>query len=382
LRALWCRPTTGRIVSARLREPVLALGYLVGQSQVAGLLNRAVHNDRVPHAILIVGPEGSGKAAAAVALARMLLCEGDRSDGPCGACGNCGRTLGLSHPDFNVLLPYLNKVKDADRRKNTEEAIKNPYGYAPPEESANISVDSIRDLIKTFGYGSYQGGWRTAVILHAHRMRAEAANAMLKTLEEPPPRSILILTAPSLESLLPTIVSRCQSFRLGPVSTKELATSLQETRGAAPEQAAYIAELSGGNVRLARSIAANEANETQDRALKFLTALVEGREAQTFMALEQLAAEKGKVFDVLKSSEVWLRDVLHFRVTGGDEGVVNRHRLADIERLANAMTDDTISVLAEEIERVREMNRRNINLQLSLTELWQKTRASAPVGSV
>jgi len=88
------------------------------------------------------------------------------------------------------------------------------------------------------------------------------------------------------------------------------------------------------------------------------------------------------VFDVLKSSEVWLRDVLHFRVTGGDEGVVNRHRLADIERLANAMTDDTISVLAEEIERVREMNRRNINLQLSLTELWQKTRASAPVGSV
>jgi len=360
----------------------LALGYLVGQSQVARLLNRAVHNDRVPHAILFVGPEGSGKAAAAVALARMLLCEGDRNDGPCGSCGNCGRTLGLNHPDFNVLLPYLNKVKDADRRKNTEEAIKNPYGYALPEESANISVDSIRDLIRTFGYGSYQGSWRTAVILHAHRMRAEAANAMLKTLEEPPPRSILILTAPSLESLLPTIVSRCQSFRLGPVSTKELAASLQETRGAAPEQAAYIAELSGGNVRQARSIAANEANEIQDRALRFLTALTDGREAKVYEALEKLVAEKAVVFDVLKSSEVWLRDMLHFRVTGGDEGVVNRHRLADIERLAGAMTDHTISVLAEEIERVREMNRRNINLQLSLTELWQKTRASAPVGSV
>jgi DNA polymerase-3 subunit delta' len=256
------------------------------------------------------------------------------------------------------------------------DAIRNPYGYTLPEVSANISVDAIRDLIKTFAYGSYQGNWRTAVILHAHKMRGEAANAMLKTLEEPPPRSILILTAPSLESLLPTIVSRCQFFRLGPVSTPQLAAYLKEHRGATPENAVTIAELSGGNIRLAITIASDEAHQTQDRALRFLTALLEERDPQTFVALQQLAAEKGDVFDVLKSAEVWLRDVLHFRLAGPD-GIVNRHRLSDVEQLARAMTNDTIQVLAEEIERVREMNSRNINLQISLVELWRRTRSTA-----
>ena len=79
---------------------------------------------------------------------------------------------------------------------------------------------------------------------------------------------------------------------------------------------------------------------------------------------------------MLKSAEVWLRDVLHFRLAGPD-GIVNRHRLSDVEQLARAMTNDTIQVLAEEIERVREMNRRNINLQISLVELWRRTRSTA-----
>jgi DNA polymerase-3 subunit delta' len=359
----------------------MSLGSLVGQRRASTLLGRVLGGDRIPHAVLFCGPEGSGKTAAAVALARSLQCDSDRSDGPCETCNNCSRTRGLTHPDFNVLIPYLSKVKEEDRRKHTEDAIRNPYTYSAPEESANISVDTIRDLIKTFTYGSYQGNWRTAIVLHANKMRGEAANAMLKTLEEPPPKSMLILTAPSLESLLPTIVSRCQYFRLGPVAVPDLSAHLQESRNLPAEQARYVAELSGGNVRLALSIASDEANETQERALRFLTALLEGRESQTFLALEKLASEKRDVFDVLKSAEVWLRDVLHFRVMGA-ELIVNRQRVADVERLAKAVTDQTISVLAQEIERVREMNRRNINLQLSLTELWRKTRATVPAGSV
>jgi DNA polymerase-3 subunit delta' len=242
-----------------------------------------------------------------------------------------------------------------------------------------IHIEPVRELIRMFTYGSYQGGWRTAVVLHADRINPNAGNALLKTLEEPPPRSILILAAPSADALLPTIASRCQCFQFPPVSTFELSSHLAETRGFSGDNATYVAEISGGNVRLALSIASDEANETQERALRFLTALLEVRESQTFLALEQLASEKGKVFDVLKSAEVWLRDVLHFNVLGPDQ-IVNRKRVADVERLAHAVSDHTISVLAQEIERVREMNRRNINLQLSLTELWRKTRATAPVG--
>ena len=358
----------------------MPIGSLIGQDRVSDLLRRIVKNDRVPHAVLFCGPEGSGKTAAAVSLARALQCTGDPEVAPCEACDNCNRTRILSHPDLSITMPFLKSVNDEERLRRTAEAVRDPYGYPLPEVSANIAIEKIRDLIREFSYGSFQGSWRTAVILHAHVMMPAAANAMLKTLEEPPPKSILILTAPSLDALLPTIVSRSQYFRLGPVPTTTLAGYLQAQRGTSADNATYIAELSGGNVRLALTIASDEAHQTQDRAFRFLTALIEGREPQTFMALEQLAAEKADVFDVLKSAEVWLRDVLQFRVAGPDR-VVNRHRLSDVEQLANGVTDETIQVLAEEIERVREMNRRNINLQLSLTELWRKARATAPIGS-
>ena len=359
----------------------MSIGTLVGQDRVGQLLRKMVEEDRLPHAVLFIGPEGSGKTAAALSLARALQCTSSRSEAPCESCGNCGRTRVLSHPDFSLLMPFLSKVGDDERRKHLEDAIVNPYSYGLPEASANISIDSIRDLIKSFGYGSYQGNWRTTVILHAHMMRVEAANAMLKTLEEPPKKSLLILTAPSLDSLLPTIVSRCQYFRLGPVPTPTLSAYLMAQRGANQENAAFLSELAGGNVRQALTIASDEAHQTQDRALKFLNALMTGREAQTFLALEQLAGQKADVFDVLKSSEVWLRDVLQLKLAG-PERVVNRHRIADVEGLANGMTERTIQTLVEEIERVREMNHRNINLQLSLTELWQKARKTVTMERV
>ena len=357
------------------------LGSLVGQTRVADLLRRLVSTERVPHAVLFCGPEGSGKTAAAVSLARALQCTGDVDSAPCESCDNCNRTRMMSHPDFALLMPFLKKVGEEERRRHLIDAVSNPYGYDLPEESANTAIDEIREVIKSFSYGSFQGSWRTAVILHAHKMLPAAANAMLKTLEEPPDRSILILTAPTLDALLPTIVSRCQYYRLTPVPAAVLGTHLQEQRGTSAENAQYIAELSGGNVRLALTIASDEAHQTQERALRFLNALVTGREAQTYAALEKLVAEKADVFDVLKSAEVWLRDVLRFRMSGEDH-IVNRHRLSDVEKLAGEVTDDTVLVLAEQIERVRDMNRRNVNLQLSLVELWRQARSTAPVGSL
>ena len=355
---------------------------IVGQERAADLLRRMVITERIPPGVLICGPVGSGKTAAAVALARALLCTGEMENAPCESCGNCSRTRQLSHPDLFVTLPLKgSKPTEEEKRKRAEEAIRDPYGYVLPELSDNISIDRIRELIKEFTYASFQGRGRVAVILRAHQMRQEGSNSMLKTLEEPPAKSTLILTAHSIDSVLPTIVSRCQVIRLAPASVAGLSAFLREQRGLTHENAEYIAAVSGGNVREALVIASEDAHKTQDRALKFLTALLEGRELQTFMALEQLAKEKADAFDVLKSAEVWLRDVLQFRVAG-PERVVNRHRLADVEQLASGVTDETILVLAREIERVREMNRRNINLQLSLTELWRRTRATAPIGSL
>lgn len=364
----------------------MPIGSLVGQHRLVDLFRRMIERHCVPHAVLFCGPEGSGKAAAAISFARALQCSSeDLRCVPCGVCDNCHRSIGLSQPDLTVLFPFAGanpKPSElAERRRRIEEAIKDPYGYELPSPSSMIHIEPVRELIRMFTHGSYLGGWRTAVVLHADRINPNAGNALLKTLEEPPARSIIILTAPSADALLPTIASRCQCFQFPPVSTSELSSHLAETRGFSGDDTIYVAEMSGGNVRLALSIASDEANETQARALRFLTALFDEREFQTFLALEQLATQKQDVFDVLKSAEVWLRDVLHFKVFGADQ-IINRQCVADVERLANTVTDQTISVMAQQIERVREMNRRNINLQLSLTELWRKTRVTARAGSV
>jgi DNA polymerase III subunit delta' len=362
----------------------MSLGSLVGQDRVSGLLRRMVETERIPPAVLICGPVGSGKTAAAFALGRALLCSGDRASAPCETCDNCNRTRMMSHPDLHAKLP-MKSVKGkppplVDQQARALEAARDPYGYALPEPNDNIAIDTIRDVIKEFSRASFQGGRRIAIVLRATQMVAAGANAMLKTLEEPPENATMVLTASSLDSLLPTIVSRCQLFRLGPASKPELTSYIVEQRGSSHENAEFVAGLSGGNVREALSLASDEAHATQDRAFRFLTALATGKDSQTFLALEQLAAEKAVVFDILKSTEVWLRDVLQYRLAG-PEHIVNKHRLADVEQLANGVTNETIEVLAQQIERVREMNRRNINLQLSLTELWRKTRAAAPIGS-
>ncbi|MBR85308.1 MAG: hypothetical protein CMM29_00705 [Rhodospirillaceae bacterium] len=362
----------------------MTFGNLVGQEPVSGLLRRMVVSERIPPAVLIVGPEGSGKTAAAVALGRAFLCTGDASVAPCEACDNCSRTRMMSHPDLHVKIP-MKRVKDQDphledQQARALEAVQDPYGYALPARNDNVSIDRVRQLISEFGRASFQGGRRVAIILHAIQMRPEGANALLKTLEEPPENATMILTAPSLESLLPTIISRCQLFRLGPASTDALANYLTDQKGTSKENADFVARLSGGNVREALNLASDEAHTTQDRAFRFVSALVGGRESQTFVALEQLAAEKEDVFGVLKGAEVWLRDALQCRC-GRHEGIVNQHRMQDVEQLASQMTEDMILTLAQEIERVREMNIRNINLQLSLTELWRRTREKAPAGS-
>ncbi|HCK11578.1 MAG: hypothetical protein CME21_00360 [Gemmatimonadetes bacterium] len=363
----------------------MPIGDLVGQGPVSSRLRHLVVTERIPPAVLICGPTGSGKTAAAFALARSLLCTGDRSSVPCESCDNCNRTRNMTHPDLHVKIP-MKSVKGkppplVDQQARALEAIQDPYGYALPEPNDNIAVDTIRDVINQFSKASFQGGRRISVVLRATQMMPAGANTMLKTLEEPPENAMMILTAPSLDSLLPTIISRCQLFRLGPANIQELAAHLQEKRGLSRENAEFISELSGGNTREALSLASDEAYILQDRAFRIVKALLSGRESQTFMKLEEFSQAKAEVFEVLKYVEVWIRDVLHFRVSGLDH-IVNKHRVEDVEQLENQMSNETIIVLAEEIERVREMNIRNVNLQLSLTELWRQARSAALVESV
>ncbi|MFA7553586.1 MAG: DNA polymerase III subunit delta' [Spongiibacteraceae bacterium] len=159
-------------------------------------------SDKLPHAILLAGPAGVGKRRFAKAFAEYLICESPDSGVACGTCRQCGFILAGSHPDFKWL--------------------------APEEKSRQIKIDQIRELVDSLAQTSQQGGIKVATISPAEMMNTNAANALLKCLEEPSPNTLLLLLADAPNQLLPTIRSRCQiiKFPLPPqeVSLAWLAT--------------------------------------------------------------------------------------------------------------------------------------------------------------
>ena len=195
-------------------------------------LRRALAQGRLPHAFLFVGPEGIGKRRFALKLAQSLLCERAEAEAlePCGACPSCLQVEAGSHPDV--------------------------LQVARPEDKHELPIRAIRDLCIDLGLKPARGGRKLAIVDDADDMSEEAANAFLKTLEEPPPGSVLVLIGTSAELQLDTILSRCRVVRFDPLPEAGLKALLVEQGVAAdPAEADRLARLGEGSVARARGLA-------------------------------------------------------------------------------------------------------------------------------
>lgn len=213
----------------------MSFAEIIGHERARDVLRRGLRDDRIPHALLLVGPEGVGKTTLARTFAAAILCEAGGDDG-CGRCRACARVAHGNHPDFLVVTREV---------RNPKAAGGSPADADDAELRSEIVVAQIREMNVHAGYPPREGPRRIVLIDPADRMNGEAQNALLKTLEEPPPRTVLILTASRAHGLLATVRSRCFSLPLTPVDTAALATAL-EARGLPRDEAAARAALSGG----------------------------------------------------------------------------------------------------------------------------------------
>ncbi|MCL4079298.1 DNA polymerase III subunit delta' [Coriobacteriia bacterium Es71-Z0120] len=193
------------------------------QRPIAKRLKAAVESGKVSHAYLFVGQPGSGTLLMAQALACAVLCE----SGGCGACPTCARVWNWSHPDLVRL---------------------------EPQGSAGYTVEQARELVHDVGLRPVAGAKKVYVIEDADRLGASAANALLKTIEEPPPSALLVLLARSYESVLPTVASRCQVVRFAPVPEPTAVALLVERTGASPDQARAALAAAGGVLARAEAL--------------------------------------------------------------------------------------------------------------------------------
>ena len=196
----------------------------IGNEKATGALRRALDGSRLPHALLIAGPEHVGKMSLALDLASALNCTGDEK--PCGECAGCSRTRRGLHTDIHVV--GLQMAAGGARSRTL------------------IGVDQVREVQREVALAPFEGGCRVVIFDGAELLSEEAANSLLKTLEEPPPGVYLLLLTPKPEALLPTVVSRCQTVDLKPVPSDIIAAHLVERLGMDADDADRAARLSGG----------------------------------------------------------------------------------------------------------------------------------------
>ncbi|TFW10564.1 DNA polymerase III subunit delta' [Oxalobacteraceae bacterium OM1] len=265
--------------------------------------------ERLPHAILFHGPEGVGKTAFAERFAQALLCQTPASDGqPCGACDSCGWFVQYSHPDYRRVRPEVLEDEETGEAEEGAEAGDGKKTKAAKTPSKEIKIDQIRALADFMNVSTHRQGMRIVLLYPAEALNTAAANALLKTLEEPPPNTVFLLVSHSLERLLPTILSRCRKFALALPAPDEALAWLKQNDVADAD--VWLAEQGGAPLA---ALAASE-GETRDVMDEFLRALCRPDVDTALRTADKL--QKTPVVQLVAWQQRWLYDVFAQKLSG------------------------------------------------------------------
>lgn len=265
----------------------MSFADVVGHERAAARLGRAAAADRVAGAFLLLGPRGIGKRALADAFVARLLCAAPTADDACGTCAHCTRVANGTHPDVRVV------ARDPDRR--------------------DIRIEQIRELSRWLVLHPLMAGRKVAVIDGAHHLGEHGQNALLKTLEEPPAGSVVLLVATSAAVLLPTVRSRCRALRLDPLPLEGVVRVL-EARGVAAARARAAALLAEGCPGQALELDTAETAKVRDLTLGTLPRLAELAAWEISRLAQDLA--RGPFDVALRTALAWYRDVLQAALVG------------------------------------------------------------------
>ncbi|MBN1887701.1 MAG: DNA polymerase III subunit delta' [Thermoflexales bacterium] len=317
---------------------------VVGHKWAVALLQNALETGRQAHAYLISGPAQIGRCTLALALARALNCTGDSA--PCqlagsGVCRACRLIAAGTHPDVRVIVP----------------------------EGASIKIDQVRELQHDLALSPVEGRFRVAIVDGMEKATAEASNALLKTLEEPPPYVVLVLVALEPELLLPTIVSRCQPVPLRPLALEEVKEALVSRWGVAEERAGQLAHLSGGRLGWAVVMAQDEGLLHKRAArLDELARLLDAKRVARFAYAEELAGDNAAALETLDLLESWWRDVM-LVAAGSRAPLVNVDRRAELEQQAARFGVERARQAIAALSRTAWQIRHNANARLAIETL-------------
>ncbi len=337
---------------------------VIGHEGPKAILQAAVEHDRIAHAYLFHGEERIGKRFTAMRFAQTLNCEEAQDlDHPdaCGLCRSCLQIEAHTHPDFLLI--------------------------EPDQEQANpqIKIEQIRGLEQQIIYRPLIGRFKVVLIDEADRMTIGAANALLKTLEEPPAHSIFVLVSSRPYALPSTIQSRCQSLRFVAPAQTRVEAALILKRNIPPSDARLVAIASQSRVGLALHTDIKSLRSTQDEFHELLSA-ASLRSITVLLTAAESLAKNDRALEALEWIAQWLRDLLLVTIGAPSEFLLNQERQEELNPIAHSVQPDALLDLLTNVEQIHRASARNINLQLALETLLLQLRdalhpsaATAPV---
>jgi DNA polymerase-3 subunit delta' len=271
---------------------------IIGHQQIVEQLQRTVASDRIAGAYLFVGPVGVGKETVAHHFARLIFCQQDTQPPTvCGACLACRKVDSGNHPDLQRIRP----------------------------EGSLLRIGQIRELQRRIIYEPLEASRKVYILTDVERMNAEAENCLLKTLEEPPASSVLILLTSNIQALLPTTRSRCQVLQFHPMPTRELAKILTDRFSVAPEQATALAIAAGGAI--------GKALTQLEKSSTFTEEVPEILRETDLLAAFRLAESLKDKPETLEDLVMWYRDLLFLQQGAPTELITHIHSLEELQAI-------------------------------------------------
>jgi DNA polymerase-3 subunit delta' len=316
----------------------------IGQPEASALLKHGFQTGSLAHAYLFVGALHIGKMTLALDLARALNCQG--KEPPCGECQSCKRIAEGKHSDIRVIS--LNSTKDSGDTK----------------ARAEISIDDIRELQHNASLPPFEGKYKVFIIDGAEYLSTEAANCLLKTIEEPPPQVVILLLTAAEPGLLPTVVSRCQRVELKPMPSDEIEKILMESYGIDRDKSRLLARLSDGCLGWAISASIDDSYLTQrkQRLSEMFSLLTAGWE-ERFNYAAKLANERKSAEDIIRLWLVWWRDVMLTKC-GCKQAVTNIDYMLALEQYDKLVSLTEVRDFIDSLQKSLNQITQNANLRL------------------
>lgn len=316
---------------------------IYGHKNIINTLKKVVKNNSVSHAYLFSGQKGLGKKLVAKAFAKTLLCK-TGNDIPCNKCSSCIKFDSGNHPDFY---------------------IETPLGESFKKEQ----IDNIQNNLKTLPYESKR---KVFILDDCDKMTVAAQNSFLKTLEEPPEHSVIIMICINSYSLLPTISSRCQIIKFSLINSKEIEKAIIDRFNVDINESKFISNFSNGIIGKAFDLYNNEFKKIRNELIDIIDYVMECDKFQVFSKVEYFENNKDNIYDIMDMTYIWFRDLVVLKESNLEDIIINKDKIDLLNKQVRKISRYKLYEILDTIKNTKDNLASKVNFTLSIEMMLLK----------